>query len=119
MSGFWGDEKRRPGPLPQGRPPALAIRLVIAAVGVLLIGKVHNHIVLGLLVLLIGLGGVYTTVRLNQQRVDEQRYLRGPGWWIGVLISKTSVPVARVIWGAISAGICALGIASLVLSHHR
>jgi hypothetical protein len=70
-------------------------------------------------VLLIGLGGVYTTVRLNQRRVDEQRYMRGAGWWIGVLVSKTSVPVASAIWGAMSAGICALGIASLVLLHHR
>jgi hypothetical protein len=58
-------------------------------------------------------------VRLNQQRVDEQRYLRGPGWWIGVLISKTSVPVARAVWGAMSVGICALGIASIVLLHQR
>lgn len=119
MSGFWGDEKQRIGPLPQGRPLALAIRLAVAAVGVVLIGKVHNHIALGIFVLLIGLGGVYTTVRLNRQRVDEQRYLRGPGWWIGVLISKTSVHVARIIWGAMSVGICALGIASIVLLHKR
>jgi hypothetical protein len=118
MRSFWQDQRRSPGPLPQGRPLALALRTAAAVVLVLAIDRVHDHVVLGSLVLLIGLGGVYTVARLNQQRLDDMRFTRGPGWFIGLLVSKTSVPVARAIWMVMSLAICALGIVSIALLKH-
>jgi hypothetical protein len=103
----------------QGRRLALALRIVGAAVLLLVIGRVHNHVVLGSFVLLIGLGGIYTVARLNEQRLDDMRYTLGPGWFIGLLVSKTSVPVARAIWTLMSLAICALGIVSIVLLKHN
>jgi hypothetical protein len=119
MSSFWSDQKRSPGPLPQGNRLALALRVVAAVIAVLLIDQIHNHVVIGAFVLLIGLSGFYTVARLNQGRLNAMRYTRGPGWMIGLLVSKTSLPVARAIWLAMSLGICALGILSIVLLGHH
>jgi hypothetical protein len=115
---FWQDQKRSPGPLPQGNRRALAIRLLVAAALLVAINSIHSRVALGSFVVLIGLGGLYTVARLNQRRLDEMRYMRGPGWWIGVLVSKTSVPVARASWTVMSLAICALGIADLALWKH-
>jgi hypothetical protein len=118
MKRFWQDEKRSPGPLPQGNRVALAVRLVVAAALVLAISQIHSHVALGLFVVLIGLSGLYTVARLNRRRLDDMRYTRGPGWLIGLLVSKTSVPVARAIWTLMSLAICALGIANIALVKH-
>lgn len=119
MASLWQDRKRSPGPFPQGSTLGLAIRLIVAAALVLLIRQVHNHIALGAFVLLIGLSGFYTVVRLNPQRLNDMRYTRGPGWMIGLMVSKTSLPIARTIWILMSLAICALGITEIALLGHR
>jgi hypothetical protein len=53
---------------------------------------------------------------MNEQRLHEERYTRGPGWWIGWLISKTSVGFARGFHIVLGVGICALGVAGLAIS---
>lgn len=79
-----------------------------------LILRLHNHIVLGVFVVLIGLSGIYTIVTLDRRRLDDFRYMRGPGFMIGLLVSKTSVQVARCIWSLMCLAICALGVANIV-----
>ena len=51
---------------------------------------------------------------MNQHQLQDERYSRGPGWWLGLLISKTNVPVARAIYILMGIGICALGILSII-----
>jgi hypothetical protein len=41
--------------------------------------------------------------------------MRGPGWFIGWLISKTSVPFARAFYVVLGIGICGLGVATLAV----
>ncbi|MGA9285251.1 MAG: hypothetical protein WBV85_07395 [Solirubrobacteraceae bacterium] len=78
------------------------------------VGEIHNHVALGIFVLLIGLGALWVAARMDQGRLQDERYSRGPGWWLGLLISKTNVPVARGIYILMGLGICALGILSIV-----
>ncbi len=106
------DEKRSPGPWPQTRWAPIVI--VVALAGGAAVGEIHNHIALGLFVLLIGLGSFWSAARMNQQRLESERYTRGPGWWLGWLISKTSVPFARGFYIVLGIGICALGILGLL-----
>jgi hypothetical protein len=51
---------------------------------------------------------------MNSQRLADERYMRGPGWMLGWLISKTSVPFARAFYIVLGIGICALGILVLI-----
>lgn len=117
--GVWKDERSRPGPWPQGRRRPLAIVAAIIAVVVVRIAfaHLHSHIVLGAIVVLISLTGFYTTVRLNRQRLEQQRYTRGPGWFIGLTISKLPLTVARVAWLLLSLAILALGIFGIIGFH--
>jgi uncharacterized membrane protein YhaH (DUF805 family) len=109
---MWQDEKRSPGPWPQTRwAPIVVVLALIAGAAV---GKIHSHVALGIFVLLIGLGAFWVAARMNQQRLADERYSRGPGWWLGWLISKTSVPVARGAYIVMGIGICALGLFSIV-----
>lgn len=109
---MWQDEKRTPGPWPQTRwAPIVVVGAIAAGAAV---GAIHNHIALGLFVVLIGLGSFWTASRMNQQRLEGERYTRGPGWWLGWLISKTSVPVARSAYIVMGIGICLLGIVCIV-----
>jgi hypothetical protein len=115
----WRDERKRPGPWPQGRRAPLAVVAAIA-VGVLVsggLGRVHSHVVLGVLVIVISLSGFYTTARLTPERLVAERYTRGPGWFLGVGIAKLPLPVARAVWLLLSLSICALGVLELVSSH--
>lgn len=114
--GLWKDERRRPGYLPQGRRAPLAVIAVVAAglLARLFMRHVLTRPELSVLVILIGLSAFWVAVRMNRRRLAEERYTRGPGWWIGWLISKTSVPVARAIHIAMGIGICALGILVLI-----
>jgi hypothetical protein len=114
-TGPWKDEQRRPGPWPQGRraPLAIAAAVVAAILVRVTLGHVHSRALLGGLVIVIALGGFYTALTLNQTRLEKQRYTRGPGWLIGVTISKLPLGVARMVWLAISLGILALGIAEI------
>ncbi len=114
--GLWKDEKRSPGYLPQGRRAPLALLAVVVVVGVLARLLVHNVglTVLSVFVILIGLSAFWAALRMNEQRLEDERYTRGPGWLIGLLISKTNVPVARGIYVLMGVGICALGFAGLV-----
>jgi hypothetical protein len=73
----------------------------------------HSHVLLGVLVILFACCGFYTTLRLDQNRLEKQRYTRGPGWILGVTISKLPLGAARLVWLAISIAILALGIAEL------
>jgi hypothetical protein len=113
--GIWKDERRSPGYLPQGRRRPLAIVAlgVVYLLARLLTKDVLNRTELSIFVILIGLSAFWVAARMNEQRLEEERYMRGPGWMIGWLISKTSVPVARAIHIAMGIGICALGILTL------
>jgi hypothetical protein len=87
---------------------------VVAAIAAkLALGHLHSRALLGGLVILISLCGFYTTLRLNQTRLDRQRYTRGPGWILGLTISKLPLGAARLVWLVISLGILALGIAEI------
>lgn len=114
--GIWKDERRSPGPWPQGRrkPLAIVAAIVAALLARVLVRRVFDQTALGVLVILIGLTSFWVAARLDRGRLDRERYGRGPGWWISLLISKTSVPVARGIYVAMGLGICALGVAELV-----
>jgi hypothetical protein len=119
--GIWKDEKRSPGYLPQGRRRPLAI-LALFAFWVLWRVFAQHHIpktALGIFVILIGLGSFYGAAKMNQKRLGEERYTRGPGWWLGWLISKTSVGFARAFYIVLGIGICALGIVELLLTGHK
>jgi hypothetical protein len=70
--------------------------------------------VIGSFVVLIGLGSFWAASRMNQQRLADERYTRGPGWWLGWLISKTNVSIARGIYIVMGIGICALGVLGIV-----
>jgi hypothetical protein len=110
-AGQWKDERRSPGYLPQGRRAPLAL-LAVIAVGVIF--RVVGHIpvaILSPLVFLIGLSAFWVAARMNEQRLHEERYTRGPGWWIGWLISKTSVGFARGFHIVLGILICLLAIA--------
>jgi hypothetical protein len=112
-AGPWKDERRSPGYLPQGRRAPFALLAVVAIDVVFRLMRHHiPAAVLSPLVILIGLSGFWTASRMNEQRLREQRYSRGPGWWIGWLISKTSVRFARGFYVVLSVLICLLGIAA-------
>jgi hypothetical protein len=113
--GLWKDEKRSPGYLPQGRRAPLAL---LALVALWLLSRLFLHdlgrTLLAAFVILIGLSAFWVAWRMNSQRLAEERYTRGPGWILGLLISKTSVPVARGIHVLMGIGICALGVVVLI-----
>ncbi len=113
--GIWKDERRSPGYLPQGRrrPLAIITLVVVYFLARVLTKDVLNRTELSIFVILIGLSAFWVAARMNEQRLEEERYMRGPGWMIGWLISKTSVPVARAIHIVMGIGICALGILTL------
>jgi hypothetical protein len=114
--GLWKDERRSPGYLPQGRLRPLAL-IAVAVVGLLsrlLVRHVLTRTELCIFVIAIGLSSFWVAARMNKKRLAEERYTRGPGWWLGWLISKTSVPVARTIHIVMGIGICALGLLVLV-----
>jgi hypothetical protein len=115
-SGPWKDERRSPGYLPQGRRRPLAVlTLIVFLVAWRLF--IRHHIptdVLAAFVILIGLSGFWIAARMNEQRLHEERYTRGPGWWVGWLISKTSVGFARGFHIVLGTLICLLGVAVLV-----
>jgi hypothetical protein len=111
------DEQTRPGPLPQTRRPlALVGLLVLALIAGAAIDHVHSQVVLGSIVILISFTGFYTAARLTPARLQQQRYTRGPGWYLGVLIAKLPLFAARAVWLLISLGILALGVVSIASS---
>jgi hypothetical protein len=115
--GPWKDERRGPGYFPQGRRRPYAV-IAIAGVGLLanfLVRHVLTRVELAAFVILIGLGSFWAAAKMNEKRLEDERYARGPGWFIGWLISKTSVPVARAFYVILGIGICALGIAGLAM----
>ena len=114
--GLWRDEQRRPGPLPQGRrgPIALVAAIIVWIVVNAALNHVHSNVVLGGIVVLISLTGFYTAVRLDRTRLAKQRYTRGPGWFIGLTISKLPLGAARLAWLLLSTGILALGVVAIV-----
>lgn len=115
-NGLWKDQQSRPGPWPQGRRRPLAILAAVVA-GVIVdvaLHHVHSNTVLGGIVVLIALGGFYSAARLNPARLEQQRYTRGPGWFIGLAISKLPLPLARMAWIALSTGILVLGVVAIV-----
>lgn len=92
---------------------------IIVAVVVLIIvnaalNRVHSNVVLGGIVVLISLTGFYTAARLDRTRLAQERYTRGPGWFIGLAISKLPLGVARVVWLILSTAILALGVVAIV-----
>jgi hypothetical protein len=114
--GVWKDERRSPGYLPQGRRAPLALVAVVAFT-ILWHVLLRRHIpvaVLSPLVILIGLSSFWAAARMNKLRLQEERYARGPGWWLGWLISKTSVGFARVFYIVLGILICLLGVAVLL-----
>jgi hypothetical protein len=112
---IWKDQQRSPGPWPQGRRPlAIVAAVVVVVVCDLAINSVHSNVVLGGFVVLISLSGFYTTARLDRKRLEQQRYTRGPGWLIGLTISRLPLGIARVVWLALSTGILALGVIAIV-----
>ncbi len=115
-TGIWKDEKRSPGYLPQGRRAPFAL-LALIVIDVLWRAFGRHHIpavVLSPLVILIGLSSFWTASRMNEQRLQDERYTRGPGWFIGWLISKTSVGFARGFYVVLGVLICLLGLAALL-----
>jgi hypothetical protein len=114
-SGPWHDERRRPGFLPDGRRRWMALAAVIV-VGIAARAAVPHlgPSLLGALVVGIGLTGVWLAARLDKRRLNDQRYTRGPGWFIGLAISKLPLPVARAAWLALGLAIIALGVAEIV-----
>jgi hypothetical protein len=107
----WQDEKRSPGPWPQTRWAPIIVVLALGAAAA--VGEIHSHVALGIFVLLIGLGAFWAAARMDQHRLQNERYTRGPGWWLGWLISKTNIPIARGIYILMGIGICTLGILSI------
>ncbi|MGA7704501.1 MAG: hypothetical protein WB998_06350 [Solirubrobacteraceae bacterium] len=113
MSGnLWKDEKRSPGPWPQGNRAPLAMIAVVLALAAL--SQLHNKTVLAVFVIVIGLGAFYCAVRLNPERHREERYTRGSGWWVGLIMSKLPMGATRVIWVLMGIGICTLGVLALL-----
>jgi uncharacterized membrane protein YfcA len=110
--GLWRDEKRRPGPWPQGKRAPLAVIAVVVAL--LAFSQLHNKTVLAIFVTGIGLCAFYCAARLNPERHREERYTRGSGWWLGVIMSKLPIGVTRVIWVLMGIGICTLGVLVLL-----
>jgi xanthine/uracil permease len=118
--GPWKDERRSPGYLPQGKRRPLAL-VALLAFYFLWSTFARHHIpktVLGVFVIVIGLSSFWVAARMNQKRLAEERYVRGPGWWVGWLVSKTSVGFARGFHIALGIGICLLGIAALLTHQH-
>lgn len=114
--GPWRDEQRWPGPWPQGRrgPIAIVVAVVVLIIVNATLNRVHSNVVLGGIVVLISLTGFYTTARLDRARLAQQRYTRGPGWFIGLTVSKLPLGAARVVWLILSTGILALGVVAIV-----
>jgi hypothetical protein len=69
-----------------GRRFVVAVALAVAAA----VGEIHNHVAIGIFVLLIWLSAFWVAARMNQHRLRNERYSRGPGLWLGLLISKTT-----------------------------
>ena len=114
--GVWKDQRRSPGYLPQGRRAPFAL-LALVAFTIAWRVFVRHHIpaaVLSPLVILIGLSSFWVAARMNEQRLRAERYTRGPGWWLGWLISRTSVGFARAFHIVLGILICLLGIAVLL-----
>ena len=114
--GLWKDEKTRPGPWPQGKRAPLAIITVIVVVILMrvLLPQLRGTPVLGIFIVVIALGGFYTAARLDPERLQQQRYSRGPGWILGLAVSKMPLGVARSVWVLMSCAILALGVLALV-----
>ena len=113
--GLWKDERRSPGYWPQGRRKPIAIvALAIVALGARFVIGVLTTTELGAFVVLIGLSSFWVAIKMDQKRLEDERYSRGPGWMIGWLISKTSVPFARGFYIVLGIGICALGAFAIV-----
>jgi hypothetical protein len=112
----WKDHRRSPGYLPQGRRAPFALLAIVAFTIVWRVFMRHDIpiAVLSPLVILIGLSSFWVAARMNEQRLQEERYTRGPGWWLGWLISKTSVGFARGFYVVLGILICLLGIAVLL-----
>jgi hypothetical protein len=110
---MWQDEKRSPGPFPQSRYAPLVILLAVVATALV---RPLRGVPLAIIVIAIGLGSFYAAARMDRTRLENERYARGPGWWMGFLLSKTSVGVARVFYVLLGIGICTLGI--VVLAAH-
>ena len=77
MSDLWRDEKRSPGPWPQGKRAPLAIVAVVVAL--VAFGHLHNRTVLGVFVVCIGLGAFYCAVRLDPNATVRNATRGGPG----------------------------------------
>jgi hypothetical protein len=115
-SGVWKDERRSPGYLPQGRRAPYALAAIVAFT-VLWRVFLARHIpvaVLSPLVILIGLSSFWVAARMDEQRLQQERYARGPGWWLGWLVSRTSVSFARGFYVVLGILICLLGLAALL-----
>jgi uncharacterized membrane protein YhaH (DUF805 family) len=114
--GLWKDERRSPGYLPQGRRKPFAI-LALIVVGLLarfVIRDLMTRTELALFVILIGLSSFWVAAKMDQRRLEDERYSRGPGWFIGWLISKTSVPFARGFYILLGVAIWLLGVVALL-----
>ena len=78
------------------------------------VGSSHQTRCLTRPVIGIGLCAFYCAARLNPERHREERYTRGSGWWLGVIMSKLPIGVTRVIWVLMGIGICTLGVLVLL-----
>lgn len=90
--------------------------MVAVIVALLAFSQLHNKTVLAIFVIVIGLGAFYSAARLNPERHRQERYTRGSGWWLGVLMSKLPIGITRVIWVLMGLGICTLGVLVLLSS---
>ena len=115
----WGRSRaaETPGNIPQrfevprGWQGAAAIAFIVLLF--LAAYVVHDGWFQGGVILLMGLANIVVALRMNEERHQRLRALRGPGWWIGWLASRAPLPVARGLWLLMSMGISALGVAAI------
>lgn len=106
----------RPGPLP--RQPQWHGWKTVAGLGyaAVLFAAVlsHNRYALGAAVVLIGvLGGAWALTRNDEQLHDGLRDTRGPGWMLGLGMSKIPGAGARIAYTLMCLAIVALGVLEL------
>lgn len=90
----------------------LFVAVLVAAV------KVNNRYFLAGTIIAMGLISLVSAITRDEATLHQRlRHTRGPGWWIGWLISKVPGVGAKVLWSLLSLGIVAFGIAELAARH--